>query len=62
MERWFTGFGKYDKAPTKEEGMCFGGVQESVRAELCRKFSTVRREIQSFGLSFQPIKPSKSQA
>jgi len=28
MERWFTGFGKDDKAPTKEEGMCFGGVQE----------------------------------
>ena len=28
MERWGTDFGKDDKCPTNEEGMCFGGVQE----------------------------------
>ena len=39
MERWVTGGGgKDDKGPTKEVGMCFGGAQEKVLAELCRKF------------------------
>ena len=52
MERWVTGFGKDDKGPTKEEGMCFGGAREGCLLDYVESFQLFVGKFSRLGYLF----------